>query len=170
MKRRIRILTLIAGVSIGFYLLYLTLGKLILEEAKPDITSFILVHFAGYIFFIVSPVELLFIQFVGLHFDSALIVSLAVATAMLAQALDYAFGYFIKDYFIKDMIGEKKYEKTKRRLDKYNNIIIFMFNLLPLSSPIIMLVAGMLRYNFRNALIYSFAGLTIKYIILAMIF
>jgi membrane protein DedA with SNARE-associated domain len=41
---------------------------------------------------------------------------------------------------------------------------------LPLSSPVIALAAGMLKYRVKDALLYSAAGLAIKYFLLILIF
>ena len=99
-----------------------------------------------------------------------MLIFLAIITAMSAQLIDYTIGYFISHRFIVDVLGEKKYEKSRKRIDKYGNLIIFLFNLFPLSSPIIVLVAGMLRYKLKNVMFYSFIGLLLKYIIIALVF
>jgi membrane protein DedA with SNARE-associated domain len=68
------------------------------------------------------------------------------------------------------MIGKERYKRTKGYIDKYGNLTVFVFNSLPLSSSVLSLVAGMLRYNFKNLVIYSFLGLLLKYIIVVFLF
>jgi len=72
--------------------------------------------------------------------------------------------------FLCNLISKKKILKGEVYIQKYGNLTIFLFNLLPLSSPIIALVAGILRYRFRDLIYYSLAGLILKYVILSLIF
>jgi membrane protein DedA with SNARE-associated domain len=67
-------------------------------------------------------------------------------------------------------VGEKRLIKAEKYIRKYGNLTIFVFNFFPLSSPVIALVAGMLKYRLRHLLIYSLLGLALKYIVLSLIF
>ena len=169
-RDNLRLIIFIVGLLVGIYLVSSIIGSSILKGTQPTISSFIFIHFSGYLFFILSPVELFFLYLISLDYNPFLLIFLAVITAMLAQLIDYIIGYFLSDRFIVDVLGEKKYEKSKKRIEKYGNLTIFLFNLLPLSSPIIALVAGMLRYKLKKVLLYSFAGLFFKYIIISLIF
>ena len=166
----LRLIVFILGLLVGVYLISFVIGGAIFGDYKPSLLSFVLVHFAGYLFFILSPVELFFLYLISLDYNPFSLIFLAIITAMLAQLIDYTIGYFISHTFIVDIIGEKRYEKSRKRIDKYGNLTIFLFNLLPLSSPIIALVAGMLRYKLKSVLFYSFVGLLIKYVVISLIF
>lgn len=169
-RKNLKLLVFLIGLLVGIYLVSSVIGGAIIGDYEPSITSFILVHFAGYLFFILSPVELFFLYLITIEFSAPLLISLAIITAMFAQLIDYTIGYFVSDRFIVDVLGEKKYKKSKKRIEKYGNLTIFLFNLFPLSSPIIALIAGMLKYKLKKVLLYSFVGLLIKYIAIAIIF
>lgn len=51
-------------------------------------------------------------------------------------------------------------------MERWGAWAIFIFNLFPLSSPILLLVAGMMRFNLWIALPVGLAGLTGKYVLL----
>ncbi|MCK7530919.1 MAG: hypothetical protein MZV63_07655 [Marinilabiliales bacterium] len=60
--------------------------------------------------------------------------------------------------------------KAEKFIEKYGNVTIFVFNALPLSSPVISLAAGMLRYRIRDTVIFTLLGLVVKYLALTLIF
>lgn len=158
------------GFIAGLSLLITTIGRSVLLGETTSLTAFILIHFAGYLFFILAAVEILYIHMITLGYTPFVMVPLAVITAMAAQSVDYHIGKLASDKIIKDIIGEKNYSKYLGRIEKFGNPAIFIFNLFPLSSPILILVAGMIKYDYRKVVIYSFLGLTIKYVVLAIVF
>ncbi|MDD4878040.1 MAG: VTT domain-containing protein [Candidatus Nanoarchaeia archaeon] len=168
-KLKLSMLALLIGLGVGIYMLSAVIAGSWIGMYKPSIISFVIVHFLGYLFFILSPVELLFMYFVGIGTNIPLLIFLALVTAIAAQSIDYLIGYFVSDKILISLIGEKRYKKTKRKIDKYNELIIFLFNLSPLSSPIAVLIAGMLGYKLKKVLAYSFMGLLLKYCAIALI-
>jgi membrane protein DedA with SNARE-associated domain len=94
----------------------------------------------------------------------------AVATAMASQIVDYLIGYFFSAGIIDQLIGRKRYERAEDEIRKYGNWTLFVSNLLPLSSPIISLAAGMLKYPIKEAMFYSFAGMVCRYLLLTLLF
>lgn len=153
----------IIGFFLVILLLSLTIGRHIVAGKQPTLTSFSTIHFAGYLFFIVMPVEALMPYYIAQGYNLTLLLVLAVITALIAQLIDYGIGYLAPNEIIKEIIGIKKYKKSKRIIDKYGKIIIFIFNLFPLSSPIVVLVAGMMRFKLKHTIFYSFLGLFLKY-------
>ena len=161
--------TLILSVS-AIILASITIGRQIYYQRQPDILSFSLIHFGGYLFFLLMPVEILFTYYLIRDYNLIILIIVALATAIAAQTIDYLIGYVVSNQIIYKIIGEKKYKKTEKYMNRYGNLTIFVFNFLPLSSPILALVAGMLRYKFRNLLFYSFLGLSIKYVVIVLLF
>ncbi len=166
-KYKYRILLAI-GFIIGISLVALVIGRSFAFGETTSLTAFIIIHFAGYLFFILSAVELLFIHMVISGYNPYLLIFLALATAIPAQAIDYHIGKLASDKVIRDIIGEKRYEKSRGRIEKYGNPALFIFNVFPLSSPILILVAGMLKYDYKKVLLYSITGLTIKYSVIVL--
>lgn len=168
MRRR-----LLAGL--GFFLLAaavlsLTLGRDLYYGRSPDLDSFALVHFAGYLFFIVLPVEVLVPWYLGEGHPGGLLVGLAVATALAAQLIDYGIGRLVSDKVVPHVIGQRRLARTQATIERYGRWAIFMFNLLPLSSPVLLAAAGVVRFDLVRAMAWSASGLVLKYAALVWIF
>ena len=149
----------------------LTIGKDIYENKGQSILSFAIVNFSGYLFFfLLMPMELAFIFYLRTGFDPLILNLVAITTAMASQIVDYLIGYFFSTRIIDSLIGRKRYEKAEDEIRKYGNWALFFSNLLPLSSPIISLATGMLKYRVKDALFYSFVGMVCRYLVLTLLF
>ncbi len=153
----------VVGFILVIVILSLTLGKNIVAQKQPTLTSFTIVNFAGYLFFLLIPVEALIPYYMAMGYNWLMLGIIALVTALLAQVIDYAIGYALPSHIIENMIGTKKHDKFKRLVRRYGKHVIFFFNLFPLSSPIVLLIAGLERYDFRTTIKYSFSGLVLKY-------
>lgn len=148
-----------------------TVGKDIYSgTAGNNLLSFAIVNLSGYLFFLVMPVELAFIYYLHVGVDIYLLNALAIGTAMCSQLIDYVIGRSFSTRIIDRLIGRRRYEKAEAEIRKYGNIAILLFNLLPLSSPVILLAAGMLKHPLKEAVFYSFLGLLLKYLLMTLIF
>jgi len=149
----------------------LTIGKDIYEHNEKSLLSFAIINFSGYLFFfLLMPVELPFIYYLRTGYDPLILNLVAIGTAMASQVIDYLIGYFFSTGIIDRLIGRKRYEKAEFEIRKYGKLTLFFSNLLPLSSPVISLAAGMLKYHVKDALFYSFAGMVCRYLLLTLIF
>lgn len=149
----------------------MTVGKDIYYGSRDEgLLSFAIVNAAGYLFFLFMPVEIAFIYYLQGDINVMALNAVALGTALFSQAVDYSIGVLLSDKIIDSFIGRHRYEKAEDRLRKYGNIAIFVFNALPLSSPVISLAAGMLRHRIRDAIIFTVAGLVFKYMLLTLIF
>jgi|SRR3989344_4458691 len=166
MKKFYRVLITLFFLGITIILISVTLGKTLLEGQESTLKSFILLHFGGYLFFLIMPVEALVPYYTGIGYNKFLILILALITAILAQLLDYGIGRLTSHDIITKLIGKKKFERGKKYIDNYGLWALFFFNLLPISSPILTLIAGMMRVNLKKVLYYSIPGLLIKYLVL----
>lgn len=160
------VLMLIAIIAI----ISLTLGREIVSGRQPGLWSFSTIHFAGHLFFLLMPVEALVPFYQAEGHPGAILVGLAVATALGAQLIDYGIGYLLSDRIINDVLGRQRYARIHVRIDKYGGWAIFFFNLLPLSSPNILLVAGMVRFSTVRTFAISATGLTAKYLGIVYLF
>ena len=167
--KRTKILITVLTSVVAILLVSFTVGREIYEGKSESLFCFALVHFGGYLFFLLMPVEMAFIYYLSFYSDFELI-SVALGTAFAAQVIDYLIGFLFSTKFIYYMVGDKRLSNAEGYIRKYGNLTIFLFNLLPLSSPIIALVAGMLKYSFKDLVMYSVFGLILKYVILALIF
>jgi len=149
----------------------LTIGKDIYENNRESLVSFGIINFTGYLFFFLfMPMELAFIYYLRSGYDVVMLNMVAISTAFAAQVVDYIIGYFFSTKIIDKLIGRKRYEKAETEIRRYGNWTLLFSNILPLSSPIISLAAGMLKYRVKEALFYSLTGMILRYVLLTLIF
>ncbi|MCG6185762.1 DedA family protein [Maribellus maritimus] len=164
-----KIIIFCVTIILAVLIVSFTVGKEFYEGKSDSMFSFGAVHFAGYLFFLLMPVEAAFVYYLSFYEESKLI-AIALGTAFVAQLIDYLIGYSFSLKFIRNFVGEKRLIKAEKHIRKYGNLTIFIFNLFPLSSPVIALVAGMLKYKLRDLIVFSLIGLILKYVILSLIF
>ncbi len=168
--RKLFAFSLIGLIIFAIVSLLLELGldfSSIYGVAKSPIT-FSILNFIGHIFFVPLPgEEIMFFYFLSTGLSPAFVILLAVSTALAAQTIDYFIGRLVSENVIQKFIKKEKYAIAENYVKRYGAPTIFLFNILPLSSPIILLAAGMLRYDFKKATFWSIAGLTAKYAAIA---
>jgi membrane protein YqaA with SNARE-associated domain len=147
-----------------------TIGRELMAGEPIGLVSFGLIHFAGYLFFLLMPVEILVPLYLAAGHPALALIGLSVGTALLAQTIDYATGYIVSERIVDTLISRSKFEKFKATFHKWGGWAIFAFNLLPLSSPNMLLVSGIMRYNRLKALLISASGLSVKYAVLVLVF
>jgi len=166
-----RLIVVVFMIALMTVIASLTIGRDIYESNEKSILSFAIVNFSGYLFFfLLMPVELPFIYYLQTGYDPLILNVVAIGTAMASQVIDYLIGYFFSTGIIDRLIGRKRYEKAEFEIRKYGKLTLFFSNLLPLSSPVISLAAGMLKYRVKDALFYSLAGLIGRYLLMTLIF
>jgi len=149
----------------------LTIGRDIYESGEKSLYSFAIVNSFGYLFFFfLMPMELAFIFYLRTGYDPVMLNLVAVLTAIASQIIDYLIGYFFSARIIDKLIGRKRHEKAEEEIRKYGNWTLFLSNLLPLSSPIVSLAAGMLKYRKKDAFLYSLIGMICRYLLLTLLF
>lgn len=149
----------------------LTVGRDIYYGSRDNgLLSFAIVNASGYLFFLFMPVEIAFVYYLNGTINVFALNAVALGTALFSQSIDYMIGFMMSNRIIDKFIGRHRYEKAEDKIIKYGNLTIFVFNALPLSSPVISLAAGMLRYRIRDAAIFTVAGLVVKYVALTLIF
>ncbi len=168
-KKKIPKAAIFIGVSIvAVMIISFTIGQDIYEGRSQTLTSFSLIHFSGYLFFLLMPVEMAFIYYLT-WYDATTLIWFALVTAITAQYIDYLIGFLISSRTITRFINEKRLLKAENYIRRYGNLTIFFFNFLPLSSPIIALAAGFLKHDLKNMFIFSITGLFMKYLVLSLL-
>lgn len=156
------------GLLLGSTILFVPLLNTFLTGESITIQTYALINFSGYLFFTMTFVELLFAQLIRLGGHPVAYTLVAVITALIALTIDYLIGYTFSKSFLTKFIKEQKLEKYEGRIQKYGNPIIFIFNVLPLSSPLLTLAGGLIRYEYKKLIFYSSLGLIIKYSTIAI--
>ncbi|MGE5395582.1 MAG: VTT domain-containing protein [Candidatus Saccharibacteria bacterium] len=176
MKRRSRIdirkiIIYVLLVTLMTVIASLTIGKDIYQHNEHGVLSFAIVNFSGYLFFfLLMPMEVAFILYLRTGYDPLMLNLVAITSAMSAQIIDYIIGYFFSTGNIDRLIGHRRYQKAEAEIRRYGNLALFLSNLLPLSSPVISLAAGMLKYRVKDAFIFSLCGMILRYLLLTLIF
>ena len=168
MKRKIRIILFIITSVVAILIVSFTLGREWYEGKNQSIFSFALIHFSGYLFFLLMPVELAYIYYLSFFSDLEMF-AVAILTAVAAQLIDYFIGYSVSSTVVNSLVGEDRIKNAEKHIQKYGNLTIFIFNVLPLSSSVIAVAAGMVKYRFSGFIIYSTAGLIMKYLLISLI-
>ncbi len=159
-RSKVIALLLTALVAIG--LVSTTLGRAIYQGQAPGLGSFAAIHFAGYLFFLLMPVEALVPIYQAEGHPGMTLVMLALVTAVAAQLIDYSIGYAASER-AEEFIGEERFTRFKRMIDRWGGWAILLFNLFPLSSPNMLLASGIMRYHPLRAFLFSTVGLAVKY-------
>ena len=166
MTKRTRTLAAIGLLVAAVVIISLTIGRAIVSGRPAGLGSFSLVHFAGYLFFLLMPVEVLVPFYLAEGHSGVLLIGLAVLTALGAQTIDYVIGHAVSGEVIDNLVGTKRYRRAKGAIHRYGHWAVLFFNLMPLSSPNLLLVAGVTRYSFRKAMLFSLIGLSAKYLVI----
>jgi membrane protein YqaA with SNARE-associated domain len=167
MITRRRLLLGLAFVLLAATVVSLTIGQDLFNNRRPDLVSFGLVNFAGYLFFIVLPVELLVPWYLAEGHRALDVVPLAVVTALVAQAVDYGIGRLFSTTLVEALMGERRLRASHARIERWGGLAIFAFNVTPLSSPVLLAAAGVVRYHPVKAFLWSATGLSVKYAFIA---
>ncbi len=170
LQKRKRVIIDLLLISAGITILSITIGRELLFEEQLSLYSFSIIHFTGYLFFILLPVEALLPLYLAKGFSASILILLAIGTAMLAQLIDYSLGHLTSSKIINDLIGEERYRKAEHAIKYYGFWTVFLFNLLPLSSPIAVFAAGMLRMSLGKVMLLSLLGLTLKYLAIVLVY
>ena len=147
----------------------LTLGRDLVEGRNQSLFSFALLHFSGYLFFLLMPVELAFTYCMIKGYNLILLVGIAYITAIAAQLIDYFLGYSVSRKVLETFFNPGKHIKAIRYINKYGGLTIFIFNVFPLSSPIICLASGMIKFPLKKVILFSSLGLLIKYTVIGLV-
>ncbi len=167
---RPRLVVALLTALVAIFAVSSTLGRAIYAGQTPGLVSFGAIHFAGYLFFLLMPVEALVPIYQSEGHPGSTLVTLAVITALMAQAIDYGVGRYFSDRVIDGLIGQERYERFRDRIERWGGWAILLFNLFPLSSPNMLLVSGIVRYDPRRAVLFSAVGLTAKYLFIVYMY
>lgn len=165
---RTRIVAVLITALIAILIVSATLGREIYAGRTPSLISFGLIHFAGYLFFLLMPVEALVPIYQAEGHAGGLLILVSVLTALAAQAIDYGIGRAVHEAAVHKLIGEVRYTRFKAMIARWGGWAILLFNLFPLSSPNMLLVAGITRFSAARSFLYSLVGLSLKYAVLVL--
>jgi membrane protein DedA with SNARE-associated domain len=167
---RTRIIAVLIIALVAILVVSATVGREIYAGRSPSLTSFALIHFAGYLFFLLMPVEALVPVYQNEGHAGEILIPVAMVTALAAQGIDYGIGRSVSESAVHKLIGKRRYGRFKKIIARWGGWAVLLFNLFPLSSPNMLLVAGITRYSPLRSLLYSALGLAVKYTVLVYVF
>ncbi|MBT4446511.1 hypothetical protein HOA92_00990 [archaeon] len=121
------------------------------------------------LFFIPSPLEILYIGFLGSVRTSIRIIVPAFIGLMIGQHVNFFSGR-VFGRAIKKFIKRKTIVLVQRRLRDYGSVSIFFINLLPLPYPITNFLAGSFRYSYSRWLLFTSLAIALKLVFIAWIY
>jgi len=124
--------------------------------------------FFGGLFFIPTPIEVLFITTLRMSNISPIAL---ISLYMVGMIFSFTFNYFIGkrlSEISKRFIGAKKFYKIKGFLNKHGMWGVFMFNVLPLPSQPLSTILGVFNYNRTRFYLMFISGQLIKFIVISL--
>jgi membrane protein YqaA with SNARE-associated domain len=88
---------------------------------------------------------------------------------MLAQLTNYGIGFFIEKKILHRFVKDKKREFMSS-LKKYDIVFIIVLNIVPLPADLLSVILGMIKYDLKKAMFYTFIGKVLKYVFLGILF
>ena len=124
----------------------------------------------GGLFFVLLPLEGLFIAFLRAGANPYVATILYVAGFLISFTLNYHMGGRL-NVFTKKVTGSKKFYKTKGFLNKHGTLGVFLLNIIPFapSQPLSALL-GIFNYNKTKFYVYFVSGQLIKYLAISILY
>jgi membrane protein DedA with SNARE-associated domain len=119
--------------------------------------------FFGSLFFIMIPLELLFLYYATLGYPGVSLVGLAVIAIAIGLSLDYLFGWLVGKRVLVFILRDK-FEKFHKWINKWGAIAIFFGAATPFPIQPVSVIIGAVGYSMKKFIIFAVAGLLAKYI------
>src|SRR5210317_439217 len=116
-KGRIRIILILICSLIAVLIVSFTLGREWYTGRNQSLVSFALIHFSGYLFFLLMPVEMAYLYYLPFFSDIEML-SIAMGTAVAAEIIDYFIGLSVSTPIVNNLVGEKKILKAEKYILK----------------------------------------------------
>ncbi|MDP7116233.1 MAG: VTT domain-containing protein [Candidatus Woesearchaeota archaeon] len=122
----------------------------------------------GSLFFIMLPIELIFIYYSLLGYNTLLLILISTVGSLVGMAFDYFFGYVFGKGVLRTLM-RKSYDKLEALNNNFGAAIIIFGNaIIIFPSQLYALIVGSTRYSFKKFMVYTTIGRIIKYSILIL--
>ena len=135
------------------------------EISKRTILGLFYACFFGSLFFIVLPIELIFLYYVALGYSVPLVVSLTLLGYLMGLCLDYLFGFVVGARVIRFFLREK-FERFHKMIEKWGGIVVFVGSAVIFPIQLITVIVGSAKYSFKKFVIFAALGLFVKLVAL----
>ncbi|MEM3373617.1 MAG: VTT domain-containing protein [Candidatus Woesearchaeota archaeon] len=140
-----------------------------MEFNNRSIIGLALISFFGSLFFLGFPGEIIFIVYTNIGYNIVLVFFIMLFFIMVAQFINYQIGYFIEKKWLENYIKHDK-KHYHISLKKYDVYFILIFNILPLPADLLSVFLGIIKYDLKKAMLYTFYGKIIKFLFLILLF
>lgn len=174
------ILVLLAGVVLyylvfskdsSFSLIFLdNLGDFIKEDfANPSPFGIFYAGFIGSLFFIPLPQEVFLVSALIAGTSAYVAFSAIFIGTIAGNVFNYYAGIKLSPFFI-HLTSKRQLYKLRRTVNRFGIYAIFLFNILPLPSPLLTFGLGITKYNSKKLFSVLTLGVVFKYIIIIFLF
>ncbi|MFH0874555.1 MAG: VTT domain-containing protein [archaeon] len=136
-----------------------------IEITNKSLNGLFFITLIGSLFCISYPAEVLFLLYAKFGYNPFVAALVMLVAIMVSQILNYMVGYFLGAKILHMFIHEIKKEYSGF-LAEHDELFIILINIFPLPADILTVILGVIKYNFKKALLLSFIGQLIKYSIL----
>ncbi|MEM2131226.1 MAG: VTT domain-containing protein [Candidatus Woesearchaeota archaeon] len=143
--------------------------KIITLYKTKSILGLFLLTFLGSLFFLGFPGEVIYFIYIKAGYNILLISFLMIFSSLLAQIVNYLIGFFIEKKWLDSYIKEEK-KHYKKSIKQYDSLFIVVFNILPLPADLLSVFLGLVKYDFKKMLFFTFIGKIFKYVFLIFIY
>jgi membrane protein YqaA with SNARE-associated domain len=124
--------------------------------------------FFGSLFFIMVPLELLFLYYHSFGYPAISLVGLTIIAVTIGLFFDYVFGWILGKRVLVFLLREK-FHKFHRWIGKWGSVAVFIGTALPFPIQPVSVIIGAVRFPLRKFIIFAFLGSFVKYTLLIVI-
>jgi membrane protein YqaA with SNARE-associated domain len=131
------------------------------EISKRTLLGLFYTSFFGSLFFIVIPIEVLFIYYLTLGYSVPIVIALTMIGNIMGLCLDYLFGFIVGAKILKFFFGEK-FDRFQNIVTKWGAVVVFFGNVIIFPIQPVSVVIGSAKYSFKKFLIFTILGIFVK--------
>jgi len=139
-----------------------------LEVQNKSLAGLSIMTFFGSLFFVAYPAELFYLVYVKIGYSLFYVALVMIFYSVLGQAVNYVLGYYLEEKFLYRFVKDKK-KQYLESLKKYDAMFIITLNIVPLAADVLSLLLGIVKYDYKKSLMYTFIGKVLKFLLLAML-
>lgn len=138
------------------------------EISNRTLLGFFYASFFGSLFFILLPMELLFLYYLSLGYSIPLIMSLMLIGSLMGLCLDYMFGLMVGARLVRFILRDK-FDKFHNMITKWGSFVVFIGNAIVFPIQPISVVIGSARFSFGKFIFFTILGLFVKIFVLVVL-
>ena len=121
----------------------------------------------GSLFFITFPMELLFLYYASLEYNSIALVGIVLAGGLMGMSFNYFFGRLVGMGLLKKIL-KKNFSTLEWINERFGTLFVFVGNIIPSPIEPFGVLLGATKYPFKKYVYYVFLGRLLKYSFLVL--